>query len=211
MTLPKLEVVEGQLVEVIVTSGPKKEPLPNLTLSFGRKHDYSWHEHGEKRSGSSGPQWWATTDASVNATTRTLPGKLEVSVYSPRWRTEKTIDVVADKPVQINLHREIGDKRTVTGQIVLDPDSQINLADAEVRVFSMDGNYEDQQTLKCNARGVFSFDTFATEVGIFASTHDGKAAGSAHHRQAGLRRSKFACLRPLSIAANCWRQAAADD
>jgi hypothetical protein len=178
LTVPELEVAEGQTVEVIVTSGPKKEPISNLTVRFRREHRSSWHENGESRSGIGGPHWWATTDDSGKATTRTLPGKLEVSVYSPRWRAEKTIDVVAGKPAQIGLHREIGDKRTITGQIVLDPDSQSNLAGVEVRVFSMDGNYEDQQTLKCNARGVFSFDTFATEVGIFASTQDGKAAGS---------------------------------
>jgi len=178
LTLPELEVAEGQPVEVIVTSGRNKEPISNLTVSFHREHRSSWHEKGELRSGIGGPQWWATTDGSGKATTRTLPGKLTASIYSPRWRAEKTIDVVADKPVQITLHREIGDKRTVTGQIVLDPDSQNNLADVEVRVFSMDGNYEDEQSLKCNARGVFSFDTFATEVGIFASTQDGKAAGS---------------------------------
>jgi hypothetical protein len=178
LTTPKLEVVEGQPVEVIVTSGPKKEPMSNLTVSFRREYGYSWHENGDKRSGTSGPQWWATTDGSGKAATRTLPGKLEVSIYSPRWRAEKSIDVVADKPVQINLHREIGDKRTVTGQIVLDPAAGKSLKDIEVRVASLDGNYQDEQSPSCNADGVFSFDTFANEVGIFAGTRDGKAAGS---------------------------------
>ena len=34
LTSPELSVTEGQEVEVLVTSGPKKQPFPNLTVSF---------------------------------------------------------------------------------------------------------------------------------------------------------------------------------
>ena len=178
VTNPEFEVVEGQPVEVIATSGHKKVPIPDLTLRFSREHRYSWHENGELRSGTQRPSWWTTTDESGKATARTLPGKLEVSVYTPRWRTQKTIDVIAGKPAQIELHREIDEKRTVTGQIVLDADDQKSLEGTEVRVFSLDGNYNDDQSLTCKPDGSFAFSTFAAEVGIFAITRDGKAAGS---------------------------------
>jgi hypothetical protein len=42
----------------------------------------------------------------------------------------------------------------------------------------MDSNYQDEQSLTCTSEGVFSFDTRASELGIFAITPDGKAAGS---------------------------------
>jgi hypothetical protein len=42
----------------------------------------------------------------------------------------------------------------------------------------MDSNYQDEQSLKCTTEGVFSFDTLASEVGLFAITPDGNAAGS---------------------------------
>ncbi len=178
LTPPELAIADGQPVEVIVTSGPKKVPIANLTVSFRREHRYSWLEDGEMRTGVGGPQWWATTDELGKATTRTLPGTLTASIYSPRWRTENSIDVVADKPAQITLHREIDEKRTVTGRIVLDADTAGSFEDVEICISSLDGNYEDEQSLKCKPHGLFSFDTFAAEVGIFACTSDGQAAGS---------------------------------
>jgi len=178
LTPPELTIAAGQPVEVIVTSGPRNVPVANLTVSFFREHDYSWQENGEKQNGVGGPQWWATTDESGRATTHTLPGEFRASVYTPRWRTEKTIDVVANKLAKIMLHREIDEKRTVSGRIVLDADAGGSLDDVEIHVASLDGNYEDEQSLKCKAHGLFSFDTFASEVGIFACTSDGKAAGS---------------------------------
>jgi hypothetical protein len=103
---------------------------------------------------------------------------LTASVYSPRWRTEKSIDVVANQPAQIALHREIDEKRTVTGRVVLDAEAAGSFEDVEIHVGSLDGNYEDEQLIKCKQHGLFSFDTFASVVGIFACTKDGKAAGS---------------------------------
>jgi hypothetical protein len=50
----ELEVVDGQPVEVLLTSGPNKEPLANQRVSFRREHEYSWLEDGERRSGIGG-------------------------------------------------------------------------------------------------------------------------------------------------------------
>lgn len=178
LTSPELSIAEGQPVEVIVTSGPRKVPIANLTVSFSREHPYSWLENGETKNGVGGPQWWATTDELGRAATYTLPGELRASIYTPRWRTEETIDVAANKPAKITLHRKIDEKQTVSGRIVLDADAGGSLDDIEIHVASLDGNYEDEQSLSCKAHGLFSFDTFAAEVGIFACTRDAKAAGS---------------------------------
>jgi hypothetical protein len=99
-------------------------------------------------------------------------------VYSPRWRTEKFIDVVANQPARIVLHREIDETRTVTGRVVFDGGAGGDLENVDIHVASLDENYEDEQSFQCKPHGLFSFDTFASVVGIFACTSDGKAAGS---------------------------------
>jgi hypothetical protein len=178
VTEPELAIAKGQPVEVTVTSGPSRQPVADMTVSLRRDHHYSWLEGGEERSGVGGPQWWVATDDSGKATTHTLPGKLEVSIYSPRWRTEKSIEVMPNQPAKIELHREIDEKRAITGMIVPDEGLDIKLEDVEIRAASVDGNFRDEQTIKCTPYGVFSFDTYAAEVAIFASSSDGKAAGS---------------------------------
>ncbi len=177
-TEPVLEITEGQPVEIMVTSGPHKEPVANQSVHLRRDHRYSWLENGETRHGVGGPQWWATTDASGRATTQTLPGKLTASIYSPRWRTEQSIDVIAGEPAKISLHREIDEKRAVVGRVVLDDAAHQGGDDIEVRVGSVDPNYEDEQSITCKADGSFSFDTFAGEVAIFAGTKNGELAGA---------------------------------
>jgi hypothetical protein len=179
LTSPELSVVEGQEVEVLVTSGPKKQPVPNLTVSLRTSHEFTWREKGGTKNGAAGPQWWATTNESGIATTRTLPGKLEISVYTPRWRTEKTVDVPSGEPMKIQLHRNIDEKRIITGRLVLDPGVSTSLIGAVIKIGSVDNNYEDQQTVTCTKDGAFAFASFATMVGIIGTTQDGKAAGTA--------------------------------
>ena len=178
ITSPELIAAEGQPVEVVVTMGPQKSPIPNLSVGFFREHQYTWRENGKQRHGVGGPQWWATTNESGIATTRTLPGKLRAAIYAPRWQTEETITVVAGKPATIALHRAIEDKRTVTGRLVMDQGVPGSLKDAEVRIGSVDENYKDRQSLTCGPDGSFSFDTVAASIGLFARTRDGHAAGS---------------------------------
>lgn len=174
----QLSVSAGHEVNVLVTSGPQKLPYPNLTLSFRREYKYSWQEEGEIRNGISGPQWWATTDESGRATTHALPGKLDVSVYSPKWRTKQTIEVGGEGATVVELHREIDEKRTVKGRVILPDGAKAEPADVVILATAVDGNYTDQQSATCNEDGSFSFETLATEMGVFGYTTDGKAAGS---------------------------------
>ncbi|MEX2168729.1 MAG: thioredoxin family protein [Pirellulales bacterium] len=178
ITPPELSVSAGQKVEVLVTSGPQKAPYPNLTVSFRREHQFSWIEDGEKRNGTGGPQWWATADELGRATTHTLPGKLRGSVYTPKWRTEETVNVVSGETARIELHREIDEKRTVTGRLVLPDGVEANPEDVTLQVGAVDGHYTDQETLTASEDGSFSFETLATAIGVFGYTQNGQAAGS---------------------------------
>ena len=179
ITSPTLAVKQGQKVEVIVTSGESEKPYPNLSVNFAREHRYSWQENGKTRHGTSGPQWWATTNDEGIATTVSLPGELKASVYTPLWRTEAEAKVTrSDDPTIVRLHREFDQKRTVTGKLVLSKECDSSLQNAEVKIASVDGDYDDQQEFVVQQDGSFSFETFATKIGIFAITQDGKAAGA---------------------------------
>ena len=174
----ELSVSAGHEVKVLVTSGPHKVPYPNLTISFRRYHDYSWQEEGETRNGSGGPQWWATTDESGLATTYALPGKLQISVNSPKWRTEQTVDVGGVAATEAELHREIDEKRMVHGRVELPEGTDSLPGEVIILAAAVDGNYTDERSLTCNAEGSFSFETIAAEIGVFGHTSDGKAAGA---------------------------------
>jgi hypothetical protein len=106
-TSPKLVVSEGQEVEVLVTTGAEKKPYPHLSVGFIREHSYTWHEDGDAQHGTDSAQWWATTDASGRAVTRTLPGPMKVWIYTPLWRPEETIDVVPGQRAVVRLHCDI--------------------------------------------------------------------------------------------------------
>ena len=103
---------------------------------------------------------------------------MEVSVYTPRWRTEKTVTVASGEPFKIQLHRKIDEKRIITGRLVLDPGVSASLIGAMIRIGSLDSDYEDLQTVTCTKDGAFAFATFASAIGIAASTQDGKAAAT---------------------------------
>jgi hypothetical protein len=176
---PELHASAGQEVEVFVTSGVDKKPVPNLDINFRYTYEYSWREEGETRHGVSGPHWWATTDQSGRAVVHTIPGELEVSIYTPQWRARAAVDVKAGEPAQVRLHRAVDGKQTVAGRLVPAPGVTADLREAEIEVGSIDGNYEGRLSLKSQEDGSFSFGIEAGEIGILAYTRDGKAAGAA--------------------------------
>jgi hypothetical protein len=175
---PKLIVREGQPVNVTVTEGPADQPVPHLSVSFRREYEFSWSEDGKPQSGSAGPHWWVQTDETGIASTFSLPGKMIVSVYTPRWRTEKTITVAPGKPAEITLHRDTDEARLVIGRVFNPPGVAAELKGVEITMGSFDPNYEDEQSTTCDQDGRFSLKTQANSFGVFASTKDKSAAGS---------------------------------
>lgn len=174
---PELTVESGEKVEVLVTIGPENEPVPNLSVNFRRHHSFNWRENGEKRGGRGGPLWWAMTDAAGRATTITAPGELEVTVYTPQWRDEKKITVVAGKPAEVRFHRNVAEKRSVAGSVAFADGSPVDAEQLELHVGSVDGKIDDHQRIAVATDGSFRFETSGEEVGIFGRTRDGAWAG----------------------------------
>lgn len=177
VTNPQLSVLPGQEVEVLVTSGAEKKPYSNLTLSLRKEHNYQWQEDGETRYGSGGPSWWTKTDERGRAVTRTLPGKLEVSVYTPSWRMNREVEIVKDEPTTIHIHRTIVKQRTFHGRLVAGDGDEVKLENARIEVGAIDSEYKDRQSLQADTAGNFSFEFMAEKIAVFAYTQDGQASG----------------------------------
>jgi hypothetical protein len=176
---PEFVVTAGEPVEITATTGKSKKPYRNLQLYFRREHDFQWQENGETRNGSSGPQWWAKTNERGRATTITAPGELNVSVYSPQWRTEQSIDVKPNEPARVTLHREVDEKRALTGRVTSADTLPVPLESVTVQIASIDGANQDEQDVLCDANGTFRFETLGTQLAVYAATSDNAAAGSA--------------------------------
>lgn len=173
---PELEVVKGEPVELTVTTGADHRPLADLVVSFSSRFDFEWREKGEKRSGIGGASWWETTDADGKIFTHAYPGKLNVRVYTPHWRDEKTATVVAGETTSIQLHRNLVEKRRIAGAVAASDGRPLG-AGVEMHAQAIDGETVDSQVVECSASGDFEFEIRGKHVGLFAKTADGALAG----------------------------------
>ena len=173
---PELEVVKGEPVELTVTTGADHRPLANLGVSFSSRFEFEWREKGEKRSGIGGASWWETTDAEGRISTHAYPGKLNVMVYTPHWRDEKTATVVAGETTSIQLHRNLVEKRRIAGSVAASDGRPLG-AGVEMHAQTIDGETVDSQDVECSASGDFEFEIRGKHVGLFAKTADGALAG----------------------------------
>ncbi len=174
---PDLLVVAGQPVEVTLTSGADKRPISNQLVHFSSNHDFSWRENGEKRTGSAGARWWKTTDNNGTIQTHAYPGELEVSVYTPLWRDEKKTTVAVGKSASINIHRNLVEKRHITGTIAASEGRPLG-AGVEMHAETIDGESTDHQIVRCGADGSFQFEIYGKRIGLFAKTAVGDLAGA---------------------------------
>lgn len=176
---PTIAVEKGRKVKVFVTSGENEKPYSNLNVSLRREHHFSWLQIGETRRGSIGPQWRVKTGDKGIAETVSHPGKLKASVFTPLWRAETEVKVTGgDDPTIIRLHREHDKKRTVTGKWTLGKECDANLQEVQMKIAAVDGDCDDQQGVVVQQDGSFSFETYASSIGIFAITNDQKAASA---------------------------------
>ncbi len=191
ITNPELTLSKGQQVEVFVTTGSDRKPFRNLAIGFHTEYLYSWFEGKEKRYGSGGPSWRATTDEAGRIQTPANLGKLNVSVYTPLWQTRETHDVSLGQPTKVTLHREIQAKRKVQVQLILQDGLDVKLDHAAITIGALGGSSKDNQTLKSDSKGAFSFETLASPVGVFACTKDGRAAGMGQGIKTTVRQSQL--------------------
>jgi beta-lactamase regulating signal transducer with metallopeptidase domain len=177
MTEPELEIIEGTPVEVTVTQGPNKTPIPGVTVSLRSNHPFSWIEKGETHDGVGSRDWWVKVDDQGKARTWALPGKvLEVRVFEAGWTLEKETNVVAGEVTKIELHRPVVTQFKVAGQFILPADSEASFDDVKAIMSAIDGISKDQREIAVGDNGKFSFETSASKFGVFAYTTDDKAA-----------------------------------
>ncbi|MGB7344702.1 MAG: carboxypeptidase-like regulatory domain-containing protein [Pirellulaceae bacterium] len=165
-------------LQIIVTAGPKKRPVPNQAFYVRQTHHYQWLENGESKSGSSARDQYVYTDDQGKATAMVQSGKdAEVSIYNPDWRTEQKKMIIEGDPGTITLHREIDEPRTILGVIIQDKQNPIPVIDITVTAGSVDGETRGSEQLELRDNGVFSFMTQATAVGMLATSKDRSVAG----------------------------------
>ncbi|XZE20837.1 thioredoxin family protein [Pirellulaceae bacterium SH449] len=173
---PYLMALDGHTVTVLLTSGPNRKPIAGQSVSFVSEYDYSWKENGERQYGVTHRQIFATTDEQGVAKAMVPLGSLRASVYTSSWRTESTIDVVAGKVNQVELHRNQDTVIHVKGRIELPPFNSTDLKKVSVAIQAIDGQVSEEFTPAVSESGQFSFDTKASMVGCFAYSADGQWA-----------------------------------
>jgi len=174
---PSLNISTGQPVEVVAASGPAKRPIAHQGIQLETPHDYSWREDGRTRNGSGGRRWWVTTDEQGKAFTFALPGKeIEGSLYSPEWRSKKSVQVKTVGVTRLEFYQTIGTKRKIVGRLLPAGNVDADLNEAVVHIGSVDGETGERLTLRANLDGEFAFESRASRIGIYARTKDSKAA-----------------------------------
>lgn len=179
---PELTLEEGRAVEVILTSGPRKRPIPYQSVQLETEHNYSCMENGKEKFCGGSRRWWVLTNRFGRAFTYAL-GEHEVkgSVYSPEWRSKQKIDVTTDGPNRLRIHREFDTPRKVFGRLIPPENIDCDLADAVIEIRAVDGETKERLSVTANADGTYSFDSKSLQVALFVHTKDGKAAAAVSH------------------------------
>uniref|UniRef100_UPI003568E443 thioredoxin family protein n=1 Tax=Stieleria sp. TaxID=2795976 RepID=UPI003568E443 len=172
-----LNLIKGIPVRVRLTAGRDATPMQDVRVLFRSRHQFSWQENGEKRSGSLGPNSDGNTDDQGMVRMLVPPGELEVNAMSSDWRANQEIVVKPDAPNEIHLHRELDKAVAVRGTIVPWSDA-VELKYASVQIGAIDGQSGDGFSVKTDSDGRFEFETKATKLAAVAFSDDKQFAGS---------------------------------
>jgi beta-lactamase regulating signal transducer with metallopeptidase domain len=156
---PELTLSKGVPVEVRVTKGGNEEPLPGAWVSFE-----------SSQTGATGPSFWGKTDERGRYVAPVAAGEVKVRVTDGNWSQEKTVRVVEGKPAKIQVHRDLVDKQTITGRLVLPTGVAAELGNTTVRITGSDGESDDTATAKADAQGHFSARILARRASILATS-----------------------------------------
>ena len=177
----ELEVREGRPIEIRVTSGALHEPMPNQVVYVRQSHQYTWLKNGARRSGNGARDFPVYTDKQGVAHAQALAGsKLRITVFAGEWRSvAQNVTVKEEGVTLVEIHREIDAEREVTGRLLAPPGVDVELAGTQIVYGSIDGATDERETIIADVEGRFAFKTKAAQLGIFAYTADGTAAGIA--------------------------------
>lgn len=179
VTPPRLTAAKGERVEVRLTAGRERTPLPDRSVTMTSFHNFSWEENGKERRGRTGRSFWTTTDSSGRAVGYAAPGPLKVNVSGESWRIDRQTKVELDAENVVRVHREAGQPVDVSGQLVLADGLEASFDGAMIQTASIDGETQEEASTTADQEGRFSFASSASRFGVFAETKDGKAAGVA--------------------------------
>lgn len=175
---PKLTVLKGHPVKIQLTSGPKRRPIANQSVSLRSDVRYSWLEDGKKRNGMASRDIYVTTDQQGQATAFTPLGELRASVYTSAWRSEAKTDVKANASNQIELHRPNDVTTKAVGRLRGQPSRQVDPSQCSVTIRALDGEISEELKPKVDKSGEFRFDVETNVVGIMVYSADGELAAT---------------------------------
>jgi hypothetical protein len=102
---PIVDVFEGFPVEILVTSGPYKKPLPNQSVHLRSIHQFTYEEYDEKKPAAAGRQWYVRSDENGIARAYACSGDLQISMNDHLWeRQTHKISVQKNGTTKFDLH-----------------------------------------------------------------------------------------------------------
>jgi hypothetical protein len=116
-----MKVYPASPLVVRVTRGPEREPVVNAWVELSSLGHVAWTDRaGKKQTGESGAHTWLTTDADGVARAAAGKGKHKLRLSSGNWNEERTVEVNAEKPVEVEFHRPWSGDQRITGRLMID-------------------------------------------------------------------------------------------
>ncbi len=144
---------------MLVTKGRDERPIQNAYVLFE-----------ESQTRKMGPGFYGKTDEHGRFVASVAAGELKLRVSEGDWNLEKTIPIVDGKPASIRLHRQVTDKQTITGRLVLPAGVGVDLSNTTVTIAGMDGESQDTTTVTSDSNGHFRAGIIAGRVSILATS-----------------------------------------
>jgi hypothetical protein len=163
---PVLTLSPGVLVEILATKGHNHEPLRN-----------AWVDFESPQKSRRGRGFWRKTDEQGKCTALVTAGELELRVIDGDWESKKTEKIVDGQPVQIRVHRQYTEKKTIIGKLVLPAGVTADLSQTTVKIAGMDGESKDVTTVTADAQGNFTAGIIAGRISILAMSPEEKYFG----------------------------------
>ncbi len=102
---PELTLARGEKIQIVVTHGPDKKPLPDLMVRVKSRYLFQWNENGQERTGSSSRSKSVQTNDNGVAVLYVQPGTIEISAWSGKWDYKSRVNVRAGENKTIRIHR----------------------------------------------------------------------------------------------------------
>ncbi|HEV3304729.1 MAG TPA: hypothetical protein VG055_34070 [Planctomycetaceae bacterium] len=107
-----LQAYAATPLTVRVTRGPQKEPWTNLVVNVEQRTTFQWtNSRGELQHCAGGMTKEPKIEADGTARVGVRPGECELSFRSGAWTEMRSLNVDADKPASVTLHRPWKDQK----------------------------------------------------------------------------------------------------